>query len=368
EHLKNCGYESVACQLECGEFVLRKNIQNHIDTVCPCVSPCEYQDFGCTFKGTKESLQNHMAKNVTTHISLEMKLELQKVKDEFNKQLRAKDQVMVRVKKELDKMKSTNEELIEDLQAKGKQIGFLTEKLKIIDEIENETKRNKDDIETNKEKFNKDLATTKKELARIDKQIATKSPDCNLLEEIGAKANIDNLESLVTHEKFKSLERQLAQQDKLTLEILLTPKCPFLWFIDNFKEIFNITLGRKGTLYSPPLFTEKGYHGRLKVYIKDSPQGKADQISVYFDNLKGPYDEMLEWPMPFTSLNFTLFINGKEVSKASSKSVERYKTWTEHFTRPINIEGRALGRPAFHKTLIENLTDKDIVAIKFHTE
>uniref|UniRef100_A0A7M5WRL9 Uncharacterized protein n=2 Tax=Clytia hemisphaerica TaxID=252671 RepID=A0A7M5WRL9_9CNID len=209
-HLEKCGYESVACQLECGEFVLRKNMQNHVDTLCPIVFPCEYQEFGCTFKGTKMLLNDHMANNMGTHMSFEMKYQIQKVKDEFNKQLTAKNQEMVRVKnemkqlgKDLEKIKTTNEELVEDLKAKGKQIGVLTERLKTIEELKEEVEHNEKKIEDVKKEIDQTLEKNNKDLAlEINDQLQEK---CN--------ANI------LMHQKIqnnlKELQAKLAQQNKL---------------------------------------------------------------------------------------------------------------------------------------------------------
>uniref|UniRef100_A0A7M5UVC7 Uncharacterized protein n=1 Tax=Clytia hemisphaerica TaxID=252671 RepID=A0A7M5UVC7_9CNID len=49
-HLKNCGYQKVPCELKCGENVLQKNMPKHLVVECRMILRCAFKDYGCTFK------------------------------------------------------------------------------------------------------------------------------------------------------------------------------------------------------------------------------------------------------------------------------------------------------------------------------
>ena len=102
--------------------------------------------------------------------------------------------------------------------------------------------------------------------------------------------------------------------------------------------------------------------------------GENNYISVYFRNVKGPFDDMLQWPIPWKSYSFILLINDKEASKATSESTDDGGKWKDHFKRPnlpglYNTSGKCLGYgKCFEHELIENVTDNDKVVIKFDME
>ena len=89
-------------------------------------------------------------------------------------------------------------------------------------------------------------------------------------------------------------------------------------------------------------------------------------MNAFFQNLKGPFDDLLKWPIPWKSLTFTLFINDKQVGKEIGRSINSKGKFKEHFKRPTgDIEGQCLG---FYKTfehrLVNHVTANDKVAIK----
>ena len=77
----------------------------------------------------------------------------------------------------------------------------------------------------------------------------------------------------------------------------------------------------------------------------------------------------MKWPIQWKSLFFTLFINDREVKKATTKNTDKGGKWKDNFIRPIGEEGEGFGASqAFEHKLVENVTDNDKVAIKFEME
>ena len=94
--------------------------------------------------------------------------------------------------------------------------------------------------------------------------------------------------------------------------------------------------------------------------------GKNTHTSVFFRNLKGPYDDLLKWPIPRKSYTFTLLINDIEVETWTSKSTDNGGKWKDQFIRPTCDEFKRLGYPkAFQHNLVENVAHNDVVVIKY---
>ena len=100
EHNQECGYVVEVCSNDCGEVIMRKDMDYHkqnmcsrrivgccyCDTqlehgqltvhyeTCDSYSPqqCDFASAGCQFIGNKEQLQDHLEKNIVNHLSLTM--------------------------------------------------------------------------------------------------------------------------------------------------------------------------------------------------------------------------------------------------------------------------------------------------------
>ncbi|XP_066936136.1 TNF receptor-associated factor 3-like isoform X1 [Clytia hemisphaerica] len=263
-HLKTCGFVTVPCELDCGEFVLRKNITNHVDTVCPMVSSCEYKDSGCYFKGTKLQLDNHMAQSANMHLSLEMKSEIFKIKKEFDQRLTAKDFEAQQMKNEFaEQLKMRDNEigkvrldLDRDLKAKDKLIHALAERLKIaeeklkgVDEMEIKVQMNQTAIKSLEKKLLTKLKTTDKSLFDLKEEFMLTKQEVEKDKERNQKDDL-----------FKGSGRGLAVKEELNLAICAPSLCNYTWTIENFKEKFDAAT--KWNEYNSPYFL-------LSMVIKD---------------------------------------------------------------------------------------------------
>ncbi|XP_066934050.1 calponin homology domain-containing protein DDB_G0272472-like [Clytia hemisphaerica] len=601
EHLKTCDFVTIQCNLQCGEPVLRKNLKNHLDKDCPLISTCEYSDFGCLFKGTRDQLYNHMSEAINQHFSLEMKHEIQNVKKEFSDKLQEKDLRIQKLTKEFDaqlkerddeikRLRKDVEDAKKDLQLASNEnnenhkaieetkkdftrvidetkieqqkaieettkdftrvidetkieqqkaieetkkdfIGVVnetkieqqkameetkkdftrvidetkieqqkaiaetkkdfnraidetkTEQQKAIEETKKDVTRVIDEtnteqqkaieetkkdftqvidetkteqqkaIEETKKDFNRAIdetkieqqkasEETKKDFTRVTNQ--TKTEQQKAMEEI--KNNFTRVVNEIKTEQEKAIEetkkdfnrvvnqtkteqqkaieetkkdftrvvnetkteqqkalnksmeiismmlyitdknthefingslrersdhvhnlnKKLAEENKLTLQILSLPQCPYSFTIENFKFQFEEAKKTNKRTSSPNFLTVNGYLGRLNIYLNGYRSAQDNHVSVFFQNLKGPYDNFLKWPIPWKSHSMTLLVNNREIGKKSSQNSDDGGKWKDNFIRPIGDEGKDLGvSKTFDHKLIENLTDEDVVAIKF---
>lgn len=82
---------------------------------------------------------------------------------------------------------------------------------------------------------------------------------------------------------------------------------PFIWKIEDFREILKDAKRGRGTLISSSHFFTgpNGYKLILDMYPNGNGEGKNTHISVYLRILRGKYDAVLPWPFRKT-VTFTL--------------------------------------------------------------
>ena len=112
-------------------------------------------------------------------------------------------------------------------------------------------------------------------------------------------------------EQAKLLERvslKLAMQQMAATSSAATaaedeiPPCydgELLWPINDYsvKRSLTDSIYEQKYLESPAFFTSKyGYKLRMRLYPNGDGVGKGSHVSLYFQILPGPYDELLEWP------------------------------------------------------------------------
>ena len=127
----------------------------------------------------------------------------------------------------------------------------------------------------------------------------------------------------------------------------------YVWKIDNFiSHRDKSKADKRYELYSPEYSTgARGYQFRLLMY----PNGRGSHMSLFFQIMKGRWDDELEWPFKL-SRKFTLI----NIDKSKSKSLED-TDWKSDldgslgFPKPKTSEGGTLGYAKFadHKMLSE---------------
>ena len=76
-------------------------------------------------------------------------------------------------------------------------------------------------------------------------------------------------------------------------------------------------------------------------------------MSVYFQIMRGPFDDTLRWPMVFGLIKFSLVINEKCKHKMAINCKEDEQHLRTRFVKPARDEGEAYGTVKYyaHKDL-----------------
>lgn len=200
------------------------------------------------------------------------------------------------------------------------------------------------EIRNLKKEFNEKLQEKDLEIKRMkndfeDEIQKTKDEFYDCLEKKNTEIQLLSHKLKDTDEK---LDRKLAE---LTMQNLMTSQGSYTINIDHFKKHFEEAKNTNKMISSSDFLTEKGYLGRLDVFLNGSGSGRKNHLSVFFQSVKGPYDSMLKWPMPWKTLTFILLINNKEVARETGKSSNKGGKWREHFKQPNDEEAQCLGSP-----------------------
>ena len=97
------------------------------------------------------------------------------------------------------------------------------------------------------------------------------------------------------------VKQQMTSSAVTTVEDELPPcfSGKLLWPIKNFLAKRNLTGSNVGQSYleSPPFYSSvSGYKMRLRLYPNGDGLGKGNYLSLFFQIMQGPFDELLEWP------------------------------------------------------------------------
>ena len=97
------------------------------------------------------------------------------------------------------------------------------------------------------------------------------------------------------------VKQQMTSSAATTVEDEIPPcfNGKLLWPIKHFLAKRNLTGSGVGQRYleSPPFYTgEIGYKMRVRLYPNGDGMGKGEYLSLFFQIMQGPFDELLEWP------------------------------------------------------------------------
>ncbi len=117
----------------------------------------------------------------------------------------------------------------------------------------------------------------------------------DLMQKCDQQANsLDNL-------SLKLLKQQMTSSAATAVEDEIPPcfNGKLLWPVKDYSVKRTLTESSFGQrdLESPPFYTsERGYKMRMRLYPNGDGSGRGSHISIYFQILPGPFDELLEWP------------------------------------------------------------------------
>ena len=115
--------------------------------------------------------------------------------------------------------------------------------------------------------------------------------------------------------------------------------------IDAYYEKFEKAKANGNILYSDP-HVISGYKLRLLVDLNGVGEGKGTHMSVFFQLMKGTFDDYLMWP--FDKLIEFVLIHQDDQSKYVTAKVETDKfKETKSFQKPVNYCNKGLGYAKF---------------------
>ena len=92
-----------------------------------------------------------------------------------------------------------------------------------------------------------------------------------------------------------------------------------------------------------------GYKMRLSVSLNGSHHGKGTHMSVYFQLLRGEFDDALKWP--FDKQVDVVLIHQDNQEKSHKRSIVKAKPYNDnpikHFQKPVTFSNLAVGCPTY---------------------
>lgn len=137
-----------------------------------------------------------------------------------------------------------------------------------------------------------------------------------------------------------------------SLSVMFFPRCPYEFVIENFKARLTNSKQQNDFIYSETFYYLNGYRARLKVYLNGRNAVQGTHMSVYFQIMKGPLDDSLQWPMIFGLIKISLIINEKCKHKMAINCKQDQEHLKTRFVKPLREEGEAYGVKYFaHRDL-----------------
>ncbi|NXQ13123.1 TRAF2 factor, partial [Peucedramus taeniatus] len=333
EHQSLCEYALIPCHTGCGHVVMRRKLADHLENGCVnnvtacqqcqcslassecqgnkripfngfdyflCIfffqqshstssaskDGCCFSEVGCTFRGSREKIQEHEKSAVGAHMLLLL-------------------QHMRQLQGALEKV-----------------ISELENKLHVFENIV--------------AVLNKEVESSNLEILAFRRQSEL---DQNIIR--GLELKIAELHRCLTQKDagLSSLHKSLLFSEQASYDGI------FLWKITEVgRKLQDSVTGRTVSLYSPAFYTARyGYKVCLRVYLNGDGTGKGTHMSLFFVVMKGDYDALLPWPFRHKVTFMLLDQNNRE----HVIDAFRPDLTSASFQRPVNDMNVASGCPLF---------------------
>ena len=132
--------------------------------------------------------------------------------------------------------------------------------------------------------------------SRIEKQLSDIENQNSALKEKVQHLMIDNRSM---KERISYMEDLICNFEKAITSMKKVDRKEFIWLVKDFRSIFQKTptLTNSEKLHSNCFYSGKyGYKMRLIVFINGCGKATGNHLSLFFQLIKGEYDNLLEWP------------------------------------------------------------------------
>ncbi|XP_053700477.1 TNF receptor-associated factor 3 isoform X1 [Synchiropus splendidus] len=385
DHLnKKCKHREIICEFCMAKMPLT-DLQKHKETVCPafpvtcpnfCSFPsltrselsshqndcpkaqmsCQFQRYGCTFKGLSQELKQHESTFSADHLrmlalrnaSIETKVEEVKVEllDRY-KVLPGLSSRLTEVESQNNEQREKNRQIDQKLTAMQKLMSSHSEKLL---EVELELRS---------------LRLLREEVESLRGTLENVRTRLSALEQGGRNATGSTTHTLATletqlnrHDDMLSVhEIRLADMD-LRFQVLETASYngTLIWKIRDYKRRKQEAVASKTlSLYSQPFYTGYfGYKMCARIYLNGDGMGKGTHLSLFFVVMRGEYDALLPWPF---KQKVTLMLMDQGPARKHLADAFKPDPNSSSFRRPSAEMNIASGCPLFvSQSVLENGT------------
>ena len=352
-HYVTCPSYPVNCPNECGAYIARFLIPDHLEKCPNQLIDCDFKPFGCEFRRKRDAINGHLEVYTNYHLRLLCKAvsanaakletvdELEKqvaTLQEENKKAREENSDLVneinQLKSDVANMQKQKESLDQQLQTMKNQEDELEKKMNeqtiAMDDVKKERAKLEEELMQIKEAVNQgaelkevkevvesqratvvtlqgDVAQCKETIdshstevkslrqsmaEEVDKQAAVmiEIKDASAKLEQRTKEAKDELTAAVQADA-EAQKGQIADIDKNLkyVEGWLTPRPPFAFTVSRFQE----RKSHKEAFVSPPLYHNlRGY----KMCVRVDVYGMNNHVAVFCCIMRGEHDALLDWP------------------------------------------------------------------------
>eukprot|EP00794_Sanderia_malayensis_P003024 gene3024-3483_t len=268
--IHKCPCQRYRCPNGCGKQNMSlEELSMHTDAAngkCPAANvSCIYKEMGCSYVGTKDSMDKHVQSEMKEHLHTACK--------------------------SLSKMKIEQEETSKKLQQQSNQ-------MKTIQESFYEYTLLLKKIDAQQEEMQCKIKQQESVIKDQAKQLASKD------------VIIDQLQS------------ELAECSEYLCEAKYgSSNGTLLWRIDSFREKLNQALSQKNfSMYSPAFYTSKfGYKLCAQLFPAGCGENNTHYMSIYFHLMSTEHDDVLRWPFSH-KISFTLLDQAENPDEANNIS------------------------------------------------
>ncbi|XP_068067112.1 TNF receptor-associated factor 1 isoform X2 [Anomalospiza imberbis] len=394
EHQSLCEYALIPCHTGCGHVVMRRKLADHLEngcvnnvTVCQqcqcslASSECQehscegslckeqkpvqteaaskeksystsssnkdsccFSEVGCSFRGSKEKIQEHENSAVGAHMLLLLQhmRQLQGTlcskgfspRPELNLKSAGKSICDLQIPAGLELSRDPEMDCFPGSSSVPEDESVLQQLMreKVISELENKLHVFENIVAV----LNKEVESSNLEILAFRRQSEL---DQNIIR--GLELKIAELHRCLTQKDvgLSSLHKSLLFSEQASYDGI------FLWKITEVaRKLQDSVTGRTVSLYSPAFYTAKyGYKVCLRVYLNGDGTGKGTHMSLFFVVMKGDYDALLPWPFRHKVTFMLLDQNNRE----HIIDAFRPDLTSASFQRPVNDMNVASGCPMF---------------------
>ena len=317
DHDLECKEIPINCPQNCGTPNLtRRSLDDHLLTYCcKALHACQFEDYGCEFKGNWQEQEKHRSEGLDVHMMLLLK---------------------------------------NDKQRQATVLGLVQENQRLLNTV-NELAEKLSNVLSQKERLDVVLKEHEKKLAEVCYQKGRTDALASQVDEVIQTVRLQDKSTKQLEETVTSLAHFGADE---------TPKRPavlgdiekrlwllenssstgdYMWKIEHFsRHLREAREGKRNYFVSVPFNVNQfGYKLCLTVY----PNGEKNEgrdMSVFVIIMKGAYDEVLVWPF---ALSVKITLLGKH-KKVLSRSITPALS-DECFRRPQTQMNLGFGFPQF---------------------